>query len=174
MLDLLQNLPARYAAILIPAVLLLTGFPLLYLRAVRMEKELHRLRDIQAMVSSYGQSIIAMDARIGSMEARITEFTDRNLEIQSQIAFNRSFEEAARLVRDGKSAASLVESCGLSDAEAELMVRLNQSIEPRPRKHLKQAPVLPQPDSAQHEAGAGEPVQEEIRIREALRSARAR
>ncbi len=169
--DSLQELLAAFQPFLallstILIAVLLTGHASTRRRAARMEKQLQRLTDLQAMISAYGQSLISMDARIGGMAEKITEFTDRNLEIQSQLAFNRSFEEAARLVRDGEPATALVSSCGLSDAEAELMVRLYGSREPKPRKHLKQAPV------AAEEPEAAVVVEEEIRLREALRSAR--
>ncbi|MGE0623968.1 MAG: DUF2802 domain-containing protein [Pseudomonadales bacterium] len=152
---------------------------------------LTRLNDLQAMVSAYGQSLIAMDAAISRLDRRITEFTERNLEIQSQFAFNRAFEEASRLVRDGGSVESLVSECGLSPAEAALMVRLHRTgadPERPPRARVvgtatKAANGVdrqsdPAPAGRQLDGGPADQPQgdidltsEEIRLREVLRAA---
>ncbi|MEM8769456.1 MAG: DUF2802 domain-containing protein, partial [Pseudomonadota bacterium] len=106
------------------------------LRKLRVQQRLFteaasRNADLQAMVSAYGQSLISMQTSLQELETQLKTFSERHLELQSQYAFAATFEEASRLVRDGSSAESLVSSCGLSDAEAELMVRLHQQ-EARP------------------------------------------
>lgn len=125
-----------------------------------------RMEDLHNEVCSYGQSLIALRTLLSGMEGRISEFTDRNLEIQSQFAFNRSFEEASRLVRDGGTVESLVADCGLSDAEAALMIRLHGTDGQKPRRQWRQVP-------AELRAGSEDPpVSEEIRLREAMSAAR--
>lgn len=152
-----------------------------------LDSTLQRLEDLHREVSSYGQSLIGMRTVIGNMEARINDFTERNLEIQSQFAFNRSFEEASRLIREGGTVESLVSDCGLSDAEASLMMRLHRTDAEKPRQQWKQLPVresfpLSGSESDLATDGASEPklgspealVGEEIRLRETLRSAAGR
>ena len=62
----------------------------------------------------------------------MAQMAERNLDIQNQTFINTSIEEASRLAGRGAPATTLVETCGLSDAEAELMVRLQrQSVRAR-------------------------------------------
>ena len=131
-----------------------------------IDAESRHLEDLRNEVSSYGQSLIAMRTLLTSMESRINEFTERNLEIQSQYAFNRSFEEASRLVKDGGSAQSLVTDCGLSDAEAALMIRLHGTEGQKPRQQWKQVPIS---NAVTADDGMAA---EEIRLRETMRAAR--
>ena len=114
-----------------------------------LNAQTQRMEDLQGVVSAYGQSLIACRGLIEQMEARLGEFTDRNLEIQSQFAFNRSFEEASRLVKDGTTVESLVNDCGLSDAEAALMIRLHQRDEAKPRQQWRQ-PAVANPARNRH------------------------
>lgn len=152
-----------------------------------LDSTLQRLEDLHREVSSYGQSLIGIRTVVGNMEARINDFTERNLEIQSQFAFNRSFEEASRLIREGGTVESLVSDCGLSDAEASLMMRLHRTDSEKPRQQWKQLPVresfpLSGSESDLATDGTSEPkvvspetlVGEEIRLRETLRSAAGR
>lgn len=139
-----------------------------------IEACLTRLTDLQAMSSAYGQSLIAMDAAITRLERCITEFTEHNLEIQSQFAFNRAFEEASRMVRDGGTAESLVAACGLSDAEAALMVRLHSAGGSGPASFRSKSRVSPAAEVAVADAAAtgdGHLTDEEIRLREVLKAA---
>jgi len=104
----------------------------------RLGAQAQHMEDLQGAVAAYGQSLIATRSLLEQIESRLGEFTDRNLEIQSQFAFNRSFEEASRLVKDGGTVESLVNDCGLSDAEAALMIRLHQREEDKPRQQWRQ------------------------------------
>ncbi len=157
------------------------------LRALRTQRRLFadatsRNADLQAMISAYGQSLIGMQTSLGELETQLKTFSERHLELQSQYAFAATFEEASRLVRDGGSAESLVNNCGLSNAEAELMVRLHQQHE-RPAVPVAFAEAgsgrisgastndasAPAIDASEHET---ELVGEEIRLKEALKAAR--
>ena len=166
-------------AILAAAVLTLRGVR----RRRAIDDCLTRLTDLQAMVAAFGQSLIAMDAAITRLDARIAEFTERNLEIQSQFAFNRAFEEASRMVRDGDSAESVVSACGLSAAEAALMVRLHRAGGQGPSAFRKTPAESPAPianvassadetDAASSEKAGQGMADEEIRLREVLKAAR--
>ncbi len=135
----------------------------------RLAAQAQRMEDLQGAVAAYGQSLIASTSRIERMEARLSDFTNRNLEIQSQFAFSRSFEEASRLVKDGGTVESLVNDCGLSDAEAALMVRLHQREEAKPRQQWRQ------PTTASASADEESPLtSEEIRLKESLAAAQSR
>jgi hypothetical protein len=145
------------------------------------------LEDLQGAVAAYGQSLIGSRSLLERLERRLGEFTASNLEIQSQFAFNRSFEEASRLVKDGTTTESLINDCGLSDAEAALMIRLHQRAEDKPRQQWRQAAVADVSVDAPVPADTPEPAEsavtgdmtsdmnsEEIRLRESLAAAQYR
>ena len=135
----------------------------------RLGAQAQHMEDLQGAVAAYGQSLIASRSLLERMESRLSEFTDRNLEIQSQFAFNRSFEEASRLVKDGGTVESLVNDCGLSDAEAALMIRLHQREEEKPRQQWRQ-PAIPS-TTEQEESPL---TSEEIRLQESMAAAQSR
>lgn len=176
------------ALVVLASVVLASVGLIVALRSQRhsLDRAQQRLEDLNSEVSSYGQSLISIRTMIGNMEARIGYFTERNLEVQSQLAFNRSFEEASRLIREGGTVESLVSDCGLSDAEASLMIRLHGKDEEKPRQQWKQWPVREslalseeEPDGEsgggiEKDVGDSEAlVGEEIRLRETLRNAQA-
>jgi hypothetical protein len=139
--------------------------------------QLQHMEDLQGAVAAYGQSLIASRTLLERMENRLAEFSDRNLEIQSQFAFNRSFEEASRLVKDGTTVESLVNDCGLSDAEAALMIRLHQRDRERPRQQWRQPAGVNSPTAAESPEPAissDTMTSEEIRLKESLLAAHSR
>jgi len=134
----------------------------------RLSAQAQRMEDLQGAVAAYGQSLIISRTLIEQVEARLSAFTDQNLEIQSQFAFNRSFEEASRLVKDGGTAESLVKDCGLSDAEAALMIRLHQREDEKPRQQWRQ-PTIETPSADEDPPLTSE----EIRLQESLAAAKS-
>lgn len=124
---------AQLIAFALPLLLLLLVLLLLLMliKVRRLHKsltvELHRTRNLQAnVVINHGESQLAIDNTLNRLEKKLAEITDRLLELQSLAAINSSFDEAFRLARQGVPAQRLAKSCGLSDGEAELMVRLHQ------------------------------------------------
>lgn len=145
----------------------------------RLAAQTQHMEDLQGAVAAYGQSLITSRAMLEHMEARLGAFTDQNLEIQSQLAFNRSFEAASRLVRDGGSLEALINDCGLSAAEAALMIRLHQRDEEKSGTHRQQPVALPLGDQAVGAVPDNEPsdaplTSEEIRLQESLARAQSR
>ena len=150
----------------------------------RLDAQTQHLEDLQGAVAAYGQSLIASRALLEQMEARIGAFTEHNLEIQSQLAFHRSFEEASRQIKDGTTIESLVNDCGLSDAEAALMIRLHQREGEKTRQQWRQPsvtalqdePASPLQVEAQIAPAADESplTSEEIRLKESLAAAQSR
>lgn len=139
----------------------------------RLSALAQRMEDLQGAVAAYGQSLIASRSLLERMENRLGEFTERNLEIQSQFAFNRSFEEASRLVKDGGTVESLVRDCGLSDAEAALMIRLHQREAEKPRQQWRQ-PAIGTSAKQAEETEELPLTSEEIRLQESLATAQSR
>ena len=187
MTDLIERADILVGALLVAAVIGLSFQ--LKAQSRRLGAQSQHMEDLQGAVAAYGQSLIATRSLLEQMEGRLTEFTDRNLEIQSQFAFNRSFEEASRLVKDGGTVESLVNDCGLSDAEAALMIRLHRREEDKPRQQWRQPAVSASsadPESWNTEAArvrtrsedalASESplTSEEIRLKESLAAAQSR
>ena len=163
---------AATAAVL--ACILLAGLTLLVHRqTAAIRASARQMADLQEAVAAYAQTLIVSRTMLERMEHRISDFTDRNLEIQSQLAFNRSFEEAARLVKDGGTVESLVSGCGLSDAEAALMVRLHQRDREKPRQQWRAKDVRPDAGVRETNAADSALTAEEIRLQESIRAAQS-
>ena len=118
------------AALLMPVVLCgMTLVAIVLFRSLRLSS-----RQVQELHAAQ-QLNIAAQANITEVlnrfEDKLAQITERNLEIQTQSFINSSVDEASRLARRGAPAQTLVESCGLSDGEAELMVQLHHRQRPR-------------------------------------------
>ncbi len=172
------SLLTTYGDLLVGALLIACLFGLIFQvrsQSRRIAAQAQHMEDLQSAVAAYGQSLIVSRSLLEQMESRLSEFTDRNLEIQSQFAFNRSFEEASRLVKDGGTVESLVNDCGLSDAEAALMIRLHQREAEKPRQQWRQ-PAMGSVTGKGTAAEASESplTSEEIRLQESLAAAQSR
>lgn len=111
--------------IALPLVLLvMTGVVVVLFRSLRLTS-----RQVQTLHSAADLNA-ASQARISealfSLEKKLAQITEQNLDIQNQTFVNSSIDEATRLASRGVPAATLIDTCGLTDGEAELMVRLHQ------------------------------------------------
>ena len=76
-------------------------------------------------------------------------------------------------MKDGGTVESLVSGCGLSDAEAALMVRLHQRDREKPRQQWRAKDIRPvSGDDEPATADAGL-TSEEIRLKESIRAAQS-
>ena len=67
---------------------LLAGLTLLICRqTAAIRASARQMADLREAVAAYAQTLITTGTTLERMEHRISEFTDRNLEIQSQLAF---------------------------------------------------------------------------------------
>ncbi len=128
-----MNEHAQLVAFSLPLLVFLLALLLwvMLFKACRLHEllsvELHRAENLLASeAANHRKSHLAIDATLNRVEKQLAEITESVFELRSQAALNRSFEEAFRMTRKGVPAQRLVKSCGLSDGEAELMVRLHQ------------------------------------------------
>ena len=97
----------------------------------------HRLIALESRFSLQAQSIGALttgsrgvDERIARLEARERVLSERQDVFESEQADERPYNQAIRLVQQGAGSRRLVEELGLSESEADLIIRLHGEREP--------------------------------------------
>jgi len=99
-------------------------------QAVALAKQLalleQRLKDQGKRIESYQQINIRMGEELRELNKQVAPLPERLVRIEQRDPTSLSFSQAARLVGMGASPEDLTQSCGLSQAEAELVARLHQ------------------------------------------------
>ncbi len=80
---------------------------------------------IQQSLSGLTAGAVGMDRRMVRLEAGERRLSERQETFENQQASERPYSHAIRLVRQGAGTARLVEELGLSESEADLIVRLH-------------------------------------------------
>ncbi len=93
-------------------------------RLQRMHKtEVNQLQqDVQAMA----KSAVGMGQKVLEMERRLNDVLKKQFTILNSQPEHPSYDQATRLIAMGASQQDLVNSCGFSHAEAELLFSLNK------------------------------------------------
>lgn len=105
---------------------------LLFWQGQRLSRLRHQLIDLETQLSPLGLRVDALLAgtngvagRIRSLEQRVRRADERHDELQQrQGAVDIPLRQAVELARKGAVLNELVDSCGLSSGEAELLIRL--------------------------------------------------
>ncbi|MFS2126858.1 DUF2802 domain-containing protein [Pseudomonas sp. Pseusp97] len=99
-------------------------------RAAQVEKQLavfeQRLKEQGKRIESYQQINVRMGEELRELNKQVAPLPERLVRIEQRDPTSLSFSQAARLVGMGASPEDLTQSCGLSQAEAELVARLHQ------------------------------------------------
>ncbi|MBB4866222.1 uncharacterized protein HemX [Pseudomonas nitritireducens] len=99
-------------------------------QTVQLEKQLavfeQRLKEQGKRIESYQQINIRMGEELRELSKQVAPLPERLVRIEQRDPTSLSFSQAARLVGMGASPEDLTQSCGLSQAEAELVARLHQ------------------------------------------------
>lgn len=99
-------------------------------RAAQLEKQLavfeQRLKEQGKRIESYQQINVRMGEELRELNKQVAPLPERLVRIEQRDPTSLSFSQAARLVGMGASPEDLTQSCGLSQAEAELVARLHQ------------------------------------------------
>lgn len=99
-------------------------------QAVQLAKQLavfeQRLKEQGKRIESYQQINIRMGEELRELNKQVAPLPERLVRIEQRDPTSLSFSQAARLVGMGASPEDLTQSCGLSQAEAELVARLHQ------------------------------------------------
>ncbi|MBK4991535.1 DUF2802 domain-containing protein [Pseudomonas sp. S36] len=86
-----------------------------------------RIKDLNKRLDDYQNGSVRMGEAIHEVRAVVAGLPDRLERLEQHDPSSVTFTQAARLVSMGASVSELTETCGLTQAEAELMSKLHRS-----------------------------------------------
>lgn len=130
---LINGPPAASAVwiILAVSVLVFLFSSLLMLRGRRrFVKHLHEIQGLQRDIRAITAAAIGVGERVLELECRQRRLTERQEQVDIYDSANQPYEQAISMVKHGADLNELVDVCGISESEAELvalMHRLDQT-----------------------------------------------
>lgn len=85
-----------------------------------------RIRDLGRRLDHYQNGTVRMGEDLHELRAVVAPLPDKLVQLEQRDPSSLSFAQAARLVGMGASIDELTQSCGLTQAEAELMSKLHK------------------------------------------------
>ncbi|MGY4526412.1 DUF2802 domain-containing protein [Pseudomonas sp. TE21394] len=86
-----------------------------------------RIKDLAKRLDDYQNGTVRMGEALHALSLSVAPLPDRIQQLEQRDPGNVTFTQAAKLVGMGASVAELTESCGLTQAEAELMSKLHRN-----------------------------------------------
>jgi uncharacterized protein len=86
-----------------------------------------RIKDLAKRLDAYQNGTVRMGEALHELSVVVTPLPDKIQQLEQRDPNSVTFSQAAKLVGMGASVAELTESCGLTQAEAELMSKLHRS-----------------------------------------------
>ncbi|MFM9486333.1 DUF2802 domain-containing protein [Pseudomonas monachiensis] len=86
-----------------------------------------RIKDLVKRVDDYQNGNVRMGEDLHELRAIVAPLPDKLAQLEQRDPTSLSFAQAARLVGMGASVNELTQSCGLTQAEAELMSKLHKN-----------------------------------------------
>jgi hypothetical protein len=86
-----------------------------------------RIKDLGKRVDDYQNGNVRMGEDLHELRAIVAPLPDKLVQLEQRDPTSLSFAQAARLVGMGASVDELTQSCGLTQAEAELMSKLHKN-----------------------------------------------
>jgi len=86
-----------------------------------------RIKDLGKRVDNYQNGNVRMGEDLHELRAVVSPLPDKLAQLEQRDPSSLSFAQAARLVGMGASVDELTQSCGLTQAEAELMSKLHKN-----------------------------------------------
>ncbi|MFJ7282384.1 DUF2802 domain-containing protein [Pseudomonas sp. NPDC099000] len=86
-----------------------------------------RIKDLAKRVDDYQSGNVRMGEDLHELRAVVGPLPDKLAQLEQRDPSSLSFAQAARLVGMGATVDELTQSCGLTQAEAELMRKLHRS-----------------------------------------------
>jgi len=86
-----------------------------------------RIKDLGKRVDDYQNGNVCMGEDLHELRAIVAPLPDKLARLEQRDPSSLSFAQAARLVGMGASVNELTQSCGLTQAEAELMSKLHKN-----------------------------------------------
>ena len=84
-----------------------------------------RIRELARRLENYQGGMVRMGEDIGDLRSLVMPLPDKVTALEQRDPSTLSFAQAARLVGMGASVDELTHSCGLTQAEAQLMTKLH-------------------------------------------------
>ncbi|MGE8322306.1 MAG: DUF2802 domain-containing protein, partial [Pseudomonas sp.] len=85
-----------------------------------------RIKDLAKRLDDYQNGNVRMGEALHELSVAVAPLPDKIQQLEQRDPSNVTFSQAAKLVGMGASVAELTESCGLTQAEAELMSKLHR------------------------------------------------
>ncbi len=85
------------------------------------------IKELGRLVENYQSGTVRMGEDLHELRAVVAPLPDKLAQLEQRDPSSLSFAQAARLVGMGASVDELTQSCGLTQAEAELMSKLHKS-----------------------------------------------
>ncbi|RIJ08827.1 MULTISPECIES: DUF2802 domain-containing protein [Pseudomonas] len=86
-----------------------------------------RIKDLAKRVDDYQNGNVRMGEALHELRAVVSPIPDKITQLEQRDPSSLSFAQAAKLVGMGASVDELTQSCGLTQAEAELMRKLHKN-----------------------------------------------
>ena len=86
-----------------------------------------RIKELAKRLDDYQNGTVRMGEALHELSVAVAPLPDKIQQLEQRDPNNVTFTQAAKLVGMGASVAELTESCGLTQAEAELMSKLHRS-----------------------------------------------
>ncbi|HEK1009314.1 TPA: DUF2802 domain-containing protein [Pseudomonas putida] len=86
-----------------------------------------RIKDLAKRLDDYQNGTVRMGEAIHALRTEVATVPDRLERLEQRDPSNVTFSQAAKLVGMGASISELTETCGLTQAEAELMSKLHRA-----------------------------------------------
>ncbi|WP_339477190.1 DUF2802 domain-containing protein [Pseudomonas fluorescens] len=86
-----------------------------------------RIKELAKRVDDYQNGNVRMGEALHELRAVVCPLPDKIVQLEQRDPSSLSFAQAAKLVGMGASVDELTQSCGLTQAEAELMRKLHKS-----------------------------------------------
>lgn len=86
-----------------------------------------RIKDLAKRLDDYQNGTVRMGEAIHELRATVAPLPEKLQQLEQRDPSSVTFTQAARLVGMGASVAELTETCGLTQAEAELMSKLHRA-----------------------------------------------
>lgn len=113
--------------ILITSSLVLFVVSLMLLRSrKRLESHLKEIRDLQHDIRAITAAAIGVGERVLILERRQRSLTEKQEQFDNYDPANRTYEQAIYMMKNGASSQELMEMCGISESEAELMALMHR------------------------------------------------
>ncbi len=111
--------------VLLSLVLLaMIGIAVLLFRSLRITSR--QLQTLHSAADLNAASQARLSEALFSLEKKLARVTEQNLDIQNQTFVSGSIDEAIQMAGRGAPPEKLAKTCGLTEAEADLMVRLHR------------------------------------------------